>query len=113
MWKKNGRPIDSNERVTQGNYGKSLLIKVVDFEDEGTYTCTISNGVGEPKSSSIKLSILGKFISLCNFNKFYGKIEFHLNDKYNDVQKSLHFYFRHLYLFVNNYLQLVIIYLDC
>ncbi|KAJ8985876.1 hypothetical protein NQ317_006250 [Molorchus minor] len=57
VWKKNGRLINS-DRITQGNYGKSLIIKVADFEDEGTYTCEVSNGVGEAKSYSINLRVL-------------------------------------------------------
>lgn len=57
VWKKNGMPI-SSDRITQGNYGKSLIIKVVDFEDEGAYTCEVSNGVGEAKSYSINLRVL-------------------------------------------------------
>ncbi|XP_066248839.1 neuroglian isoform X1 [Euwallacea similis] len=58
LWHKNGKPLRSTDRVTQGNYGKSLIIKVVDFEDEGTYTCEVSNGVGDSKSYSINLKVL-------------------------------------------------------
>ncbi|KAG5892872.1 hypothetical protein JTB14_032595 [Gonioctena quinquepunctata] len=57
VWKKGSRLVQSSNRITQGNYGKSLIIKVVDFEDEGTYTCEVSNGVGESKSFSINLDV--------------------------------------------------------
>ncbi|KAF5283238.1 hypothetical protein FQA39_LY17364 [Lamprigera yunnana] len=58
VWSKNGRHIQSSDRITQGNYGKSLVIKLVDFDDEGSYTCEVSNGVGEAKSYSINLEVL-------------------------------------------------------
>ncbi|CAH1103068.1 unnamed protein product [Psylliodes chrysocephalus] len=58
VWKKGGRLVQSSDRITQGNYGKSLIIKVVDFDDEGAYTCEVSNGVGEAKSYSINLKVL-------------------------------------------------------
>lgn len=60
VWKKGGRLVQSSDRITQGNYGKSLIIKVVDFDDEGAYTCEVSNGVGEAKSYSINLKVLGR-----------------------------------------------------
>lgn len=58
VWSKNGKFVQSSDRITQGNYGKSLVIKVVDFEDEGEYTCEVSNGVGEAKYYSISLKVL-------------------------------------------------------
>ncbi|XP_018330369.1 neuroglian [Agrilus planipennis] len=58
VWSKNGKLIHSSDKITQGNYGKSLIIKMVDFDDEGTYSCEVSNGVGEPKSYSINLQVL-------------------------------------------------------
>ncbi|XP_031336931.1 neuroglian isoform X2 [Photinus pyralis] len=58
VWSKNGKHIQSSDRITQGNYGKSLVIKLVDFDDEGAYTCEVSNGVGEAKSYSINLEVL-------------------------------------------------------
>lgn len=60
VWLKDGRPIQPSERVTQGNYGKSLKIKAVDFNDNGTYTCEVSNGVGSAQSYSINLKIRGE-----------------------------------------------------
>ncbi|XP_008200376.1 neuroglian isoform X4 [Tribolium castaneum] len=57
VWYKDGKPIQSSDRITQDNYGKSLVIRVVNFEDEGKYTCEVSNGVGEAKSYSIDLKV--------------------------------------------------------
>ncbi|KAL1110491.1 hypothetical protein AAG570_008019, partial [Ranatra chinensis] len=58
VWTKNGRPLQPSERVSQGNFGKSLIIKHVEFEDEGTFTCDVSNGVGDAKSYSMKLQVM-------------------------------------------------------
>ncbi|XP_046752371.1 neuroglian-like [Diprion similis] len=57
VWKKNGEILESSERMTVRNDGKSLFIRHVVFEDEGTYTCNVSNGVGDPKSYSINLQV--------------------------------------------------------
>lgn len=57
-WSKNGQRIFLNSRITEGNYGKSLLIKNVQEEDEGTYTCEVTNGVGSAQSYSINLDVL-------------------------------------------------------
>jgi len=58
VWSKNGELIRPSDRITQGNYGKSLIIKHVNFEDEGTYTCEASNGVGTAQSYSINLQVM-------------------------------------------------------
>ncbi|KAK6624567.1 hypothetical protein RUM44_011426 [Polyplax serrata] len=58
VWSKDGQPIRLNDRMTQGHYGKSLIIKHVTFEDAGSYVCEASNGVGQAKSYSIGLSVL-------------------------------------------------------
>lgn len=58
VWSKNGRPIPWSDRITQGNYGKSIIIKHTTFEDSGSYTCESSNGVGRAQSYSISLQIL-------------------------------------------------------
>ncbi|KAI5710224.1 hypothetical protein M8J75_006855 [Diaphorina citri] len=58
IWSKDGVPINPSDRISQGNYGKSLIIKHVEFSDQGSYTCEVSNGVGEAKSYSIDLSVL-------------------------------------------------------
>lgn len=57
VWLKNGVRLKPTDRVTQGNYGKSLIIKTVNFDDQGTYTCEASNGVGTAKSHSIDLKV--------------------------------------------------------
>ncbi|KAM7349143.1 neuroglian isoform 1-T6 [Cochliomyia hominivorax] len=57
VWKKNGGPIEWSDRITQGHYGKSLVIRHVNFDDNGTYTCDVSNGVGNAQSYSINLQI--------------------------------------------------------
>lgn len=58
IWTKNGRAINWGDRVTQGNYGKSLIIRHANFEDKGSYTCEASNGVGSAESYSVNLEIL-------------------------------------------------------
>lgn len=57
IWSKDGRPIHWNDRLTQGNYGKSLVIRHAEFEDAGSYTCEVSNGVGNAQSYSIHLMV--------------------------------------------------------
>lgn len=58
VWSKDAHYIKPSDRITQGNYGKSLIIKLVDFDDEGVYRCDVSNGVGEATSYSIDLKVL-------------------------------------------------------
>jgi len=65
VWRKDGQIIHASEKVTQNNYGKSLVIKHAAFEDAGSYTCEISNGVGAAKSYSINLQIMGKLFYTC------------------------------------------------
>jgi hypothetical protein len=57
VWSKDGRSITWNDRVTQGNYGKSLIIRHTSLEDKGSYTCEVSNGAGQQQSSTINLEI--------------------------------------------------------
>lgn len=57
VWSKDGKPISWSDRVTQGNYGKSLVIKHAQLDDKGSYTCDVSNGAGQPQSSTINLDI--------------------------------------------------------
>ncbi|KAF9816679.1 hypothetical protein SFRURICE_018559 [Spodoptera frugiperda] len=57
VWKKNGRSIISSQGITQDNYGKTLVIRYPTYEDQGTYTCEVSNGVGTAQSYSILLNI--------------------------------------------------------
>jgi len=65
VWRKDGTIIHASEKVTQNNYGKSLVIKHAAFEDAGSYTCEVSNGVGSAKSYSINLQIMGKLFYTC------------------------------------------------
>uniref|UniRef100_A0A8D8XH54 Neuroglian n=2 Tax=Cacopsylla melanoneura TaxID=428564 RepID=A0A8D8XH54_9HEMI len=58
IWYKNGQAINPSDRISQGNYGKSLIIKHVDFDDQGKYTCDVSNGVGEARSYSIDVNVM-------------------------------------------------------
>ena len=55
-WTKKGGALPQG-RTTYDNYGKTLVIKKVDFDDEGDYTCEASNGVGIAKSYSIQLKV--------------------------------------------------------
>lgn len=58
-WRKQGGALPWG-RTTYDNYGKTLVVKHVDFEDAGDYTCEASNGVGLAKSYSINLEVLAK-----------------------------------------------------
>lgn len=57
IWSKDGKAIHWNDRITQGNYGKSLIIRHATFEDAGSYTCEASNGVGNAQTYSINLKV--------------------------------------------------------
>lgn len=59
VWKKNGSTILSSHRLTQDNYGKTLVIRRVGYDDQGSYTCEVSNGVGTAQTYSINLQIKG------------------------------------------------------
>ena len=72
VWRKDGQIIHASEKVTQNNYGKSLVIKHAAFEDAGSYTCEVSNGVGTAKSYSINLQIMGKlYTCLLKFGSLF------------------------------------------
>ncbi|XP_008180512.1 neuroglian-like [Acyrthosiphon pisum] len=58
IWLKDGRAIQFNERIILKNYGKSFIIRKVNFEDRGKYTCEVSNGVGLPESYNIVLDVM-------------------------------------------------------
>lgn len=58
-WRKSGGALPWG-RTTYDNYGKTLVVKHVDFEDAGDYTCEASNGVGIAKSYSIRLEVKAK-----------------------------------------------------
>ncbi|EDW51334.1 GM21680 [Drosophila sechellia] len=57
VWSKDGQRIQWSDRITQGHYGKSLVIRQTNFDDAGTYTCDVSNGVGNAQSFSIILNV--------------------------------------------------------
>ncbi|KAH0568603.1 neuroglian-like [Cotesia glomerata] len=59
-WSKDGEAIKTSDRVSYRNYGKSLRMKNIDFNDEGVYTCEASNGVGRIASYSINLKIMSE-----------------------------------------------------
>ena len=56
-WTKEGGALPSG-RTTYNSYGKTLILRSVDFEDAGNYECEASNGVGLAKSYSINLQVL-------------------------------------------------------
>ncbi|KAG8195062.1 hypothetical protein JTE90_029641 [Oedothorax gibbosus] len=56
VWTKRGGNLQTG-RVIYSNYGKTLKIRRADFQDEGTYECTASNGVGTPKSQSMAVTV--------------------------------------------------------
>uniref|UniRef100_A0A6V7JAT1 Uncharacterized protein n=1 Tax=Bracon brevicornis TaxID=1563983 RepID=A0A6V7JAT1_9HYME len=58
VWMKNGVKLEANDRISFGNFGKSVIFKSVDFKDEGNYTCEASNGVGSAKTHSIDLKVM-------------------------------------------------------
>merc|ERR1719153_1163202 len=45
------------DRIKYENYGKTLVINKVDFDDEGEYTCEANNGVGIEKHHSVNLQV--------------------------------------------------------
>lgn len=56
-WYKDDVPIEWNDRIVQGSYGKSLIIRHTNFKDAGSYRCDVSNGVGSSKSSEMSLQV--------------------------------------------------------
>ncbi|KAJ8736017.1 hypothetical protein PYW08_006673 [Mythimna loreyi] len=57
VWKKNGQSILWSKRITQYNFGKTMVFEHLMDEDQGTYSCEVSNGVGPDQSYSIQLII--------------------------------------------------------
>lgn len=57
VWKKNGNNIDVNRRKYVGGSVQkpNLIIKNVEANDDGTYTCKIFNGIGY---GSVDVSLL-------------------------------------------------------
>ncbi|KAK7076289.1 ATP-dependent DNA helicase chl1, partial [Halocaridina rubra] len=59
-WKKSNNSVAAMlplDRVDYENYGKTLVIRYVDFEDEGQYECEASNGVGVAKSYTMNVKV--------------------------------------------------------
>lgn len=55
-WRKRGGSIEGS-RYSFTNYGKTLQILRVDFQDEGTYECTASNGIGSQQSHAMQVQV--------------------------------------------------------
>ena len=55
-WTRIGKELP-RDRITYENYGKTLVIKHVDFEDAGKYQCEASNRVGRPKTHTIQIQV--------------------------------------------------------
>lgn len=58
-WSKRGSDLYSS-KYTYTNYGKTLLIRDIDFDDAGTYECIGSNGVGSPITHAMTVTVNGK-----------------------------------------------------
>ena len=55
---KGNGPVDTGDgRIKMNNFGKSLVIQRVDFEDEDEYVCTVSNGVGTAQTRGFNLRL--------------------------------------------------------
>ena len=77
VWSKSGTNLKFSSRIMLGNYGRTLKILHVTDEDEGSYTCAVSNGVGEQKTHSIDVKILGNnFIFIVIFTSRPGIEQF-------------------------------------
>ena len=84
-WRKQGGALPWG-RTTYDNYGKTLVIKHVDFEDAGDYTCEASNGVGLAKSYSISLDVLAKPRWVCPVNTvIYVNVSVYVGIGYDNV----------------------------
>ncbi|XP_022908169.1 neuroglian isoform X2 [Onthophagus taurus] len=57
VWKKDNQPVEFNDRVTPGTFGKSLIIRLIDFEDRGTYSCEVTNGAPPAQTYSVNLDV--------------------------------------------------------
>ena len=56
-WTKNGLPIRFDNRTMLENFGKTLVMQDTNESDKGSYTCEVSNGLGEAHSWSIDLDV--------------------------------------------------------
>lgn len=55
-WKKKGGEL-STGRIAYKNFDKTLNIRRVDFQDEGTYECIAENGVGVPQTHTMAVTV--------------------------------------------------------
>nr|XP_037271321.1 neuroglian-like [Rhipicephalus microplus] len=55
-WSKRGSN-PTSRRFTYSNYGKTLEIRSVSFEDEGTYECQANNGVGVAQTHAMHVKV--------------------------------------------------------
>lgn len=69
-WSKRGSEMYSS-KFTYTDYGKTLRIRNVDFDDAGTYECVGSNGVGTPITHAMTLTVNGNFLS-CIFEHLFS-----------------------------------------
>ena len=61
--------------MTVENNGKTLQIKNVQLNDEGSYVCVAANGVGTPATHSVSLQVYGKLpTSSNNYNGCFYRI---------------------------------------
>ena len=56
QWRRKGRGLP-HDRISYENFGKTLVINKVDFDDEGEYICEASNRVGLEKHHSVDLKV--------------------------------------------------------
>ncbi|XP_075525706.1 neuroglian-like [Dermacentor variabilis] len=56
LWKKQGRDL-SSQRVSYSNHARTLQLRSISFEDEGTYECEASNGVGVVHTHAMQVKV--------------------------------------------------------
>ena len=58
-WRRKDKSLPQ-DRILYENYGKTLVVKHVDFEDAGEYQCTAKNGVGRPIEHTVQVEVQAK-----------------------------------------------------
>lgn len=76
-WTKEGGALLSNGKTVE--HAANLVLTSVAREDEGTYICTASNGVGSPASASTRLTVL-----------YPPEIELETNRVHSGINKEAH-----------------------
>lgn len=56
-WSKNGKELEPNDHISFEYAEKKIIIHNVTSDDEGTYSCAVSNGVGGTKEYSFELTV--------------------------------------------------------